>query len=62
MSKFDRINRTRFSGLGFAQIARGLWMFIDIDTDAQIGPQYARKDELLAEVRTFAEERGFSSL
>lgn len=54
-----RINKTRFAGLGFANIARGLWMFIDLETGAQIGPQYARKDELLADIGNFASERGF---
>lgn len=56
-----RINKTRFDGLGFAQIARGLWMFIDTSTDAQIGAQYRRKDELLADLTSFAAERGFTA-
>ena len=56
-----RINKTRFNGLGFANIARGRWMFIDTDTGAQIGAHYARKDELLADLSVFAAERGFSA-
>jgi len=56
-----RINTTRFNGLGFAQIARGLWMFIDTSTGAQIGAQYRRKDELLGDLSAFAAERGFSN-
>jgi len=54
-----RVNKTRFADLGFSQIERGCWMFIDLETDAQIGPQYARKDELLADLSNFAAERGF---
>jgi len=55
-----RVNRTRFPGLGFAQHARSLWRFIDLETGCAIGAQYRRKDELLADLSTFAEERGFT--
>ena len=40
-SKFDRVHKTRFSGLGYAKICPGIWMFIDTETDAQIGYQGA---------------------
>jgi hypothetical protein len=55
-----KLSQTRFPGLGYSCIARGLWMFIDTDTGAQIGAQYPTKAELLADLRAFAEERGFS--
>jgi len=58
-SKFDRVHKTRFNGLGYAKICPGIWMFIDTETDAQIGYQYASKDELLSDLRAFAEGRGF---
>ena len=53
------INKTRFSGLGFSKVAPGLWRLIDTETGAAIGAQYARKDELLADLAAFAKERGF---
>lgn len=59
LSNHIKINKTRFDGLGFANIARGLWMFIDTSTGAQIGAHYSRKDELLADITRFAQERGF---
>jgi hypothetical protein len=55
-----KISQTRFSGLGYACIARGCWMFIDMDGEAQIGAQYPTKAELLADLSAFAAERGFS--
>lgn len=55
-----KLNKTRFAGLGFGKVCNGCWMFIDTDTGAQIGAQYARKDELLADVSAFAAERGFT--
>lgn len=55
-----KASSTRFAGLQFAKITDGLWMFIDADGGAQIGPQYARKEELLADLQRFAEERGFA--
>ena len=51
---------TRFVDLGYAPIGRGLWMFIDQSTGAQIGPQYPTKGQLLASIEAFATERGFS--
>jgi hypothetical protein len=48
---------TRFIELGYAQHARNLWRFIDMETGAAIGPLYPTKTELLADVGTFYVER-----
>jgi hypothetical protein len=56
-----KISKTRFSGLGYSSIARGVWMFMDLDGNAQIGPQYPTKAELLADLYRFASERGFAA-
>jgi hypothetical protein len=55
-----KISQTRFAGLGYTCIWRGQWMFIDLDGNAPIGPKYPTKAELLADLRQFASERGFT--
>jgi hypothetical protein len=56
-----KTNSTRFPELGFVNQARGLWRFVDMSTGAVIGPCYARKDELLADLTRFATEFGCAS-
>lgn len=51
--------KTRFLGLNYSKVIDGLWMFIDAETGAQIGPQYKTRGELLADLSGFAAERGF---
>jgi hypothetical protein len=60
VSPLFKISPTRFSGLGYTCIWRGQWMFIDFDGNAPIGPKYPTKAELLADLRQFATERGFT--
>ena len=55
-----KVSKTRFAGLGYSMQSRGLWRFIDLDTGATIGSQYPTKADLLADVSTFAQERGFT--
>lgn len=52
------VNKTRFIGMGFAKVASGLWRFVDTDTGNCVGPQYRRKDELLADLTRYATEYG----
>jgi hypothetical protein len=56
ISKFRSLSKTRFDGLGYAHIKRGVWQFVDMDGEAQVGPQYASKDELLADMHRYATE------
>jgi hypothetical protein len=53
--------KTRFDGIVFGKVGRG-WSFFDAsdrpEDPARIGPIYARKDELLADVHRFCVERG----
>ena len=51
-----RVNSTRFPSLGFAQVKRGLWRFVDKSTGCTVGQYYARKDELLADMERYARE------
>ena len=50
---------TRFSGLGFTKIAPSHWQFIDLESGSQIGPRYASKAELLADLSDYAQRAGF---
>jgi hypothetical protein len=51
---------TRFNDLGYRQDAPGIWRFVDMSTDAVIGPAYRTKLELLANAEQFARDRGFT--
>lgn len=53
------ISNTRFVGLGYSNYGPQHWQFVDRDGDAQIGPIFPTKAELLANVENFARERGF---
>lgn len=54
------ISDTRFVGLGYSNYGPKHWQFVDRDGDAQIGPIYPTKAELLADVENFARDRGFT--
>jgi predicted membrane protein len=54
------INKTRFKEIGFTKVAPGLWRFVDLETGATVGPHYARKDELLADLTRYATDYGCS--
>lgn len=51
---------TRFAGLGYMRQDRALWRFVDTETGATIGALYRTKAELMADLSTFAAERGFA--
>lgn len=47
---------TRFKELGYEQHARNLWRIIDMDGCRPVGPQYATRMELLADLERYARE------
>ena len=49
---------TRFAELGYAHISPGYWRIYDLSTDSPIGPHYATKAELLADLGRFADQFG----
>lgn len=49
---------TRFLELAYANHGRGLWRIIATDTGQAIGPHYATKAELLADLNRYATEYG----
>ena len=53
------IQKTRFPELGFEKHARNLWRFVDTETNQNIGPRYATKAELMADIERFFAERFF---
>lgn len=61
MTEVLKINKTRFPELGFAQVMRGAWRFVDMSTKATIGYNYASKAELLADLERFAKDFGCAS-
>ena len=48
------VQKTRFKELGYVNIAPSLWRILDRQTMQFIGPQYATKTELLADLERFA--------
>ncbi len=58
------IHTTRFKELGFTNQEPGLWRFVDIsegidrDRPRTIGPMYASKAELLADLTDYAAQFG----
>jgi hypothetical protein len=48
------IRKTRFAELGYEQHAPGLWRIMSLDTPAAVGPHYASKAELLADLERYA--------
>lgn len=53
---YDRKYRTRFSELVYARLDRQHWSFFTTDTDSRVGPLYASKAELLADLARYARE------
>jgi hypothetical protein len=49
-----KIHKTRFAGMGYAKVGN-VWRFV-VDGDAVVGPQYASKAELLADLPRYASE------
>jgi len=54
---------TRYEGLGYAQIARGLWRIMDLHDGPPraVGPHYRTRGELLADLDAYAREFGVAS-
>ncbi len=52
---------TRYSELGYCKIERGLWRIVDTQTQSCVGPHYASKAELLADLARYAHEYGCNS-
>lgn len=50
---------TRYPGLGYCNPFPGLWRFTDTKTGQHVGPQYASKAELLADLTDYAERSGW---
>jgi hypothetical protein len=55
------VRRTRIAGLGFSNTRPGTWRFVDIHEGVTrplrlVGPNYATKDELLADLDRYARE------
>ncbi len=53
-----RIHKTRYPELGYAQVMRGAWRFVDMSSEATIGYNYPSKAELLADLTRFAKDFG----
>lgn len=49
--------KTRFDEIRFHQPFPGVWRFVDAD-DRDVGPQYATRAELLADLERYAAEYG----
>lgn len=49
---------TRFSELAYTKTGPALWRIVDADTGAAIGPLYASKMELLADLPRYAKDYG----
>ena len=53
------VKPTRFKELGYRNDGRGLWRIYDVsDGEAAVGPFYASKMELLADLPRYAREYG----
>lgn len=57
------IHRTRYAGIGFVNVAPGLWRFADIhegikadEPPRTVGPEYPSKMELLADLDRYARD------
>ena len=59
-----KLHKTRFTGLKFMHVIDGVWRFVDVHDREPVtwcdcrcvGPQYASKDELLADADRYAKE------
>lgn len=56
-----RIYKTREPEMGYANITKGLWMFISLQdgSESQVGPHYASKAELLADTERYLTSWGY---
>jgi len=64
MTRFEKVFHTRFKALGFVQLDRPTWQFVSLDDPShpsQVGPHYASKAELLADLTRFAAEYGLGT-
>lgn len=54
-------HKTGYAGLAYTKERPGLWRFWDVanEPNGPIGDMYPTKDVLLADLRTFAESRGY---
>ena len=57
MSNTSIYTETRQDGLGYVKHGRNTWRLVDTVTGATIGPVYATKAELLADLDRFASIR-----
>lgn len=46
--------KTRFPELNYAYFGRGHWQIVDAEDNAQIGPFYHSREELLGDLERFA--------
>ena len=51
-------SKTRFPELGYADTGHGVWRIIDTDGGCAVGPFYATKAELLANLESYAVDFG----
>ena len=54
----DTIRPTRYEALGYRQDGPGLWRIYARDGDAAVGPHYASRTELLADLARYAKDYG----
>jgi hypothetical protein len=47
---------TRYAELGYCRLSANLWRIVDMSTDSVIGPHYATKGELLADLGNYARD------
>lgn len=52
-----RLKKTRFDNLTYANVQRGVWSFFH--EGARVGPPYASKEELLADLSRYAADFGY---
>jgi hypothetical protein len=63
----QRLYNTRFASLQYTCEAPSQWTIVDAESTKDngftvpIGPKYASKDELLADLERFATERGYNT-
>ena len=54
----EKPRTTRFAELGYRNEAHGLWRIVALDGEQSVGPYYASKAELLADLERYAREYG----
>ncbi len=52
------LRKTRFPELAYTNITPGLWRIVDTSTKQTVGPHYATKAELLADLERYARDFG----